>query len=284
MKIMRWREIGGDGACRASASHLCGRVAFPLHRHDFSEVFWITGGSGTHRINGEKHALRAGVLVFVRPDDTHSFHSDANGVLVENLVIRPRILDDIRRRYFLKNDTVCWGSAARVPEHYEVSSSQLQQLHAGFHQLSFRPKDVFQTERFLLNLLHLVHFEAVPVDTGQRSAGSELPGWLAKALAVWPAGREHFVEGTAGLARLAGRSPEHVARVMRACTGRTPSDCLNTARMTYAARQLEVTDRKILDIAMDCGFDSLGHFYSVFQREHGCPPRVYRMKFQPRPI
>ena len=111
-----------------------------------------------------------------------------------------------------------------------------------------------------------------------------MPGWLAAALTRWRGEVKHLEEGTTALARLACRSPEHVARTLREYTGRTPTDCLNEARMNHAAQQLAVTDRKILDIAMECGFDSLGHFYSVFRKAQGCAPRAYRMRFQPRPI
>lgn len=283
MKTIRWRDIGAGGDCRATSGRLCGPDAFPLHRHDFPEVFWVTHGSGTHRINGEERPLHAGVLVLMRPADAHGFSSDSAGILVENVAIRPGVLDGVRRRYFLNDDKFWNRPDARVPEHYELVPDQLQQMKAAFQQLSFGPQQSFHAGRFLMNLLHLVHFEPSSVDARRRAAHPGLPDWLANALAIWPEAR-HFADGTAALARLAGRSPEHVARVMRACTGRTPTEWLNEERMNHAAKQLEVTDRKVLDIAMDCGFDSLGHFYSVFQREHGCPPRAYRMRFQPRPI
>jgi AraC family cel operon transcriptional repressor len=160
---------------------------------------------------------------------------------------------------------------------------QLRRLQTLFDELGSGPWNIFATERFLLNLFHVIP-PATQVVSAERTSRPPMPDWLVIGLARWRGEVKHFGGGTATLAQLAGRSPEHVARTLRECTGRTPTDCLNEMRMRYAAQQLAVTNRKILDIAMECGFDSLGHFYSLFHEAQGCPPRAYRMRFQPRPI
>jgi|GEM_PF-521542 len=282
VKIFHWSEIGGTDACRPTSSLLRGPDAFPLHRHDFPEVFWVARGLGTHRINGAEQPLAAGTLVLMRPADAHAFRSDARGVLVRNIAIRPDALAHLKRRYFLHDDTFWNGRVARTPLHHALDVDQLQRLETAFDELSAGPWNPFTAERFLLNLFYIIRPAQRPA---AGNAHPDMPGWLASALARWKNDVKHFGEGgTAALARLACRSPEHVARTLRDCTGRTPTDFLNETRMNYAAQQLAVTDRKIIDIAMECGFQSLGHFYSIFRGAMGCAPRSYRMRFQPRPI
>jgi quercetin dioxygenase-like cupin family protein len=53
---------------RANVSRLRGQVAFPLHWHDFPEVFWVSEGTGMHQINGQEHALGPGSLMSVTPE------------------------------------------------------------------------------------------------------------------------------------------------------------------------------------------------------------------------
>lgn len=284
MKIFRWREIGTGHPYRAGSGLLCGPRAFPVHYHDFPEVFWIAHGTGTHWINGEEHPLQAGTLVMMRPRDTHGFRSDKKGVLVNNMALQPEILAHVKRRYFRLDDGFWNGNKAPIPRHHTLPPDTLKRLNAAFEQLCLGPGDLFHVERFLLNLLHLIRSESHSAEALQMASYPGLPGWLADALARWGTHPGHFAEGTPALARLAGRSPEHVARVLHAATGRTPTDWLNGLRMKYAAKQLEVTNRKVLDIALECGFGSLGHFYAVFQKAHHCAPRAYRMRFQPRPI
>lgn len=284
MQTLRWAEIGGTGRVRVSSRLLCGRHAFPVHRHDFPEVFWITRGSGIHRINGEERPIHRGVIVFIRSRDTHGFSSDAQGVVVQNIAIHPSTVDFLKRRYFLHDDSFWNGSAVPVPHHYEVGSDQLDTLQESFHQLSLAPADIFHAERFLLNLLHQLHVAPRLAESQTLQGCHDLPGWLAHALTRWRSDVRYLSEGTPTLARLAGRSSDHVSRVLRECTGRTPTDWLNAMRIHHAAKQLEVTNRGILDISMECGFSSLGYFYTVFQQAHGCAPGVYRRRLLSPPI
>ncbi|MBC8009733.1 MAG: helix-turn-helix transcriptional regulator, partial [Burkholderiales bacterium] len=99
--------------------------------------------------------------------------------------------------------------------------------------------------------------------------------WLSDACAAIQEPR-HFVGGTPALARLAGRSPEHLAREMRRHLRRTPTDVVNAARLTHAAQQLATTSRPIIDIAGECGFEGLGHFYKLFHARYATSPLRYR--------
>jgi AraC family cel operon transcriptional repressor len=47
--------------------------------------------------------------------------------------------------------------------------------------------------------------------------------------------------------------------------------------MTPARRQLEMGDREIVEIALDCGIENLSHFHALFRRETGTTPRAYRL-------
>jgi AraC family cel operon transcriptional repressor len=68
-----------------------------------------------------------------------------------------------------------------------------------------------------------------------------------------------------------------VARCARHHLGTTPTDYVNGIRMTYAMWQLEMADRGILDIALDCGIENLSHFYNLFRAQTGTTPRHYRL-------
>jgi AraC family cel operon transcriptional repressor len=46
---------------------------FLLHGHDFYEIFITVNKKIVHMVNGEKQHLAVGSMVFVRPDDIHSY-------------------------------------------------------------------------------------------------------------------------------------------------------------------------------------------------------------------
>ena len=112
--------------------------------------------------------------------------------------------------------------------------------------MSAAPRDVFHIERFLLNLL------AELLRERDDAAAEGAPDWLAQACRAIRE-RENFSGGVERFLALCGRSREHAARTVRQLMGTTPTAYVNGIRMTYARRQLEMGDREILDIALDCG-------------------------------
>lgn len=48
---------------------------YPVHTHDFYEIVFIGRGKGTHCINGRQQILSDGSMVFIRPEDVHSFRA-----------------------------------------------------------------------------------------------------------------------------------------------------------------------------------------------------------------
>ena len=108
-------------------------------------------------------------------------------------------------------------------------------------------------------------------------AAPAAPGWLRAALTKL-AEPPHFLAGPRGLARLAGRCPEHVNRALRQHYGLTATEAVNRARLDHAARLLRVGAGEIADVALDCGFNNLGHFYELFGARFDQTPRAYRRR------
>lgn len=81
-----------------------------------------------------------------------------------------------------------------------------------------------------------------------------------------------------GLASLAGLNHDHFGKAFRIFTGKKIQDYINDLRVKSAAVMLRETDRKIIDIAFDSGFESLRTFNRAFTRSLGIAPNEYRKK------
>lgn len=66
------------------------------------------------------------------------------------------------------------------------------------------------------------------------------------------------------------------ARQFKKNSGRTFSEFLNRLRIQAACRDLQETDRSVLEIAMHSGFTQLSFFNRLFRRVMKCSPREYR--------
>ncbi|WP_265494921.1 AraC family ligand binding domain-containing protein, partial [Providencia heimbachae] len=51
---------------------------FPEHTHDFSEIFLVTQGIGTHVLNGRPYTLCPGMVCYIKSSDYHLFENVAN--------------------------------------------------------------------------------------------------------------------------------------------------------------------------------------------------------------
>lgn len=82
--------------------------------------------------------------------------------------------------------------------------------------------------------------------------------------------------GVADVAEAAGLSQGHATALFKQMLGRTIMGHIKDMRIVHARMLLVETDRKILTIAMECGFGSLSSFYQCFQNYAGTSPVAFR--------
>jgi AraC-like DNA-binding protein len=80
------------------------------------------------------------------------------------------------------------------------------------------------------------------------------------------------------LARAAGASRTILVERFTHFLGQPPLAYLARWRHQLAARLLETSDRKVLQVAMDVGYESEAAFSRAFRREFGVPPARYRRR------
>ena len=78
------------------------------------------------------------------------------------------------------------------------------------------------------------------------------------------------------ISRKAGLSKWHFQRIFRAMVGDTVKEYITLRRLSIAAYELVNTDKKVLDIALACEFDSHEVFTRAFQRVFGATPSDFR--------
>ncbi len=260
-------------AFAVSRPSLRGRIAYPSHDHDFGEVFWVEKGEGIQVVNGLKQAMGPGDCYFIRPWDRHSFHTRGNrSFQIINIAFQWHHLGNLRERYFAGDNTV-YGEGGSHPKHFKLGDGQLQWGREAFLFLFKSPRTAFPIERFLMNLFAELGAMSFRRDFLSPAA----PVWLRRAWETIEANDKMLAGGVGAFCRLCGRSAEHVSREFRRHGGTTLSKSISNLRMAHAAALLAGTDREILEISAECGFESLSHFYACFRDTYGEPPRRYRL-------
>lgn len=110
------------------------------------------------------------------------------------------------------------------------------------------------------------------------AAHSRQHEYVEKFLAVCNYITNHCTENitTEDLARLAGFSKFHFARLFKQFTNISCYEYLTQKRIAYAEQLLIEPDISITQVAMQSGFNSLSTFNRVFKTQKGCTPSEYK--------
>jgi AraC family cel operon transcriptional repressor len=224
-----------------------------------------------HHINHGKRVLRKGTLVLVTDTDIHAFSADTGKtLLIANLAFPRRLWKEVCTRYFPDE---------KDPMQLPVAAREISLRHEDFLTLERQSQRLKSASRsrarldlFLLEILFLMRHPTV-LETPRPA----VPDWL-NAACEGIKKTELLPQGLKAFYRIAGRSPDHVARACRAHLGVSPTEVVNAARLEFAATRLCGTDDPILEVAHDCGLPNLAHFYKLFVARFGTTPRRYRLQ------
>lgn len=78
------------------------------------------------------------------------------------------------------------------------------------------------------------------------------------------------------LCALSHFSRSFLIKIFKENTGKTPTEYINRYRLQISCEMLSETEKSILDIALDCGFPSVGYFIRCFKLQFGITPGQYR--------
>ena len=270
-RIIRWNyDFATDDITHIACIRLENNKTTGFHSHDFVETFWVIEGQCTHIVNGVTEKLHEGDFFLMRPSDIHNLSTGRNEKCnFVNLAFLPGILDNLANEYdspLLKK----WLQAGGQPMKFSLSHSFRQWIDAAVNDLFNNKHSLLVLCRFLLNLI----FELEGLENNQFR---NCPEWLRNAC-LEVQNVKYFSLGSKALAEISGYTEEHVARTLKKYAGLTPSQVVNSARMDYAAASLATTSRCVTEIAFDCGFESLSHFFVCFKKQFHMTPRQYRIK------
>ncbi len=246
------------------------------HNHDFFEFFLVTSGKFIHCFFGRPSVLGPGTLCLLHPENIHYFKKDpacpaahliniafSKEIFQEAFGFLGNIFLDLRKDRFLYKEIA-------EKKTWMLLLSQCQEL------LDYFPNDTFYQQALLKQTLI-----DVMMTLREDKALSErtIPLWLLKATQEMHK-MENFVEGLKRFIKIAGKSQEHLSRMCQRYFSQSPTEYINKIRLKYAVNELTSTQKAVIDIAYDAGFNNLAYFYRLFKRLYQQSPLVYRRRAQ----
>ncbi len=254
------------------------------HSHDFYEMIFVLAGSALHGINGNPTQLGAGDLILLRPGDWHYIRFETGRRL--HYINIATDADLWRRFHTLVSDAalpaapVVRSATERIAGTGagEACQAAFQRALAAFQDKDAKPLTL-RTEACLLLAILAPYLLGNAWQTGRSDAEAlpnDAPPWLAGACKTLRHDPNALRLGLPAFVDCAGVTRTHLARVLKAATGQTPTEYINGLRLERAAGLLTTTTLSILDIADDCGFEQATYFYRLFRARFRTTPHAYR--------
>jgi len=272
LKILSWTDYDGvDEEFHATKLNPRIKTFIQPHGHSFSELIFIEKGWCVQELNGKKTMLPRGSLVLLRPTiDIHSFHEYSDGVSIIRISIKQSTIEFLSSRYF-KSNKVFWGEHNLHPKIMLLNEKQILWMSLAYKNLTKSQKSLLAIERFLLGLIDEV---LLHVKTGEKLLEKE---WIIKAYDKLQ-DPEYFHNGVRDISEFINRTPEHLCRMLKKHFGKTTTQIIQEAKISYACEQLAFSRKDIVDIAYECGLQSISYFYALFLKSTGTTPLEYRKR------
>ncbi len=256
-------------------SHHAADFRMQVSQHQAAEVFYVLGGAGVFELEDRPVPCVAGDVMVVPVNHRHRIEDNRKKPLsLYGVRIHPAVWQcdrDIER---------CL-SPGRMPRDQMMSlqvRAEVRRLL--FEQTCCRPGYAGMMVGLALQLLALLarsrHSGSTAAHAEARSSSS-----LRESVAAYVAelNRKFFEPAKIDMiARQLGMSRRRFTELFREITGTSWSDYLRGLRVDHSKQLLLETNRSVLSIAFESGFEDLSSFYRAFQRQEGTSPHRWRQQ------
>lgn len=253
-----------------------------LHWHNELEICHVKQGTGKYLINGNEYSFKPGDVFIINNDEIHLAFDD------ENLIMRvilfgssilwaggPNLLDYEYLAPFVETGIRFNKKLSHTHPHIDKVIDVLDEIQNEYD--AKQPKYELMLKTLLMKLMTVIirYFgndfnsnlnEKIKLHDAQKLKD------IAEYLEVNYVNQIRLND----LAQTFKMSISTLCRLFQRFSGISPLEYIICLRVNAAKDMLISTNKKILDIAADCGFTSISSFNKSFKHHTGISPREYR--------
>lgn len=249
------------------------------HVHDFYEILLIAQCSMNFTINNNHLHLKKGDIILVKPGDSHSkkYH-DKEPLKTINLAFTSNIVESLFHYVYGSSDFLNELTQSDELSMCQLSDVENIELQNKISFLDHIPtSDLDKQNRYLRVILVQIVLFLLMGSTNSKKH-NDFPKWLNNILDGLD-DIENLRQGLDYILSSSERTQSHICRTFVKYLDMTPTNYINQKRLNYAANLLAHSDKEIVDIAYEIGFNSVGNFYNLFKKHYGLAPLKYRNKY-----
>lgn len=267
------------------------------HWHEELEIMHFEEGHFFLEVNMEKFSIEEKCLCFLNQGDLHSLGAQAP-CLETAIVFHPRMLSfdfydhvqaellgplcsgDLSLPLLLPHSHPAYQPVYR--EYLEIQSLMSKIPDAKEEKTFFNTSLLSSQLRVKTSLLRIL---AILSDFSLLSQSERSPNHRIESIKkVLSYIHENYTEKIyiRDLAELINVNEQYFCRFFKQAIGKSPAAYVNEVRIKKSVSLLRKTDRPVLEICLDCGFNNLGNFLRAFKKSTDMTPLQYRKNHQAR--
>lgn len=290
-ELLRENRVHGHSLFPVSVypkvDQLNGDSILDCHWHDEMEFIIMEQGSAVFQVDMNVYEVTAGDAIFVGSGEIHAgyllgeercifsaivFDSSwlsgpSYDALQENLFDPLMTKKLIPPRHIKKNTS--WGAAI------------LEYIHRILYDHEVQSRTLEISTKAHLYLIFAEMFEHMQMDEKWASRVTGSPDKIDRIKDALSYIHEHYSENIKlkDLAAHLNMSEGHFCRFFKRTVQKSPIDYINHYRIQKACKLLENTNSKVVDIALEVGFEHLSYFITLFKKQKKMTPSQYRKLF-----
>ena len=261
----------------------------PPHTHDFVELVYVAKGTAKHVMGGRDYRLAAGDVFVLEPNVYHSYEgSDAEETVVYNVLFDmgllrneiamlqqlPSFVDFFYLAPFLRqNEAFVPYTALKERERIHLEFN-LNTLLTEYREKADGYSLIIKT-RLIECLVLLSRYRQ---EYGRAEGTPRNDDAYIDTITKFVERHYNQPLSLEQVSRIGGMSVSSFTAKFRAAHGRSFVEYKQAAQIREACRLLAATDRKVLDVAHETGFNDISFFNKVFRKHTGLSPRAYRQR------
>lgn len=252
-----------------------------FHYHDCLELNIVERGEGNYIINGKKYPILPGDIFVINNKEPHMAVHGTDFSLTA-LVFDIQLLwrNKGLRQFLMPFLSRSEGFSHRIAND-NLYYMKMKQLFAEI-AAEYQKKEIgWRTAAeslltYLLTLIYRYYQQRQGLDERNEDFHKE----FMRICAVLEYIGDHFKEKITleQLSRLVCLSPHYLCKCFRKITGKTIFEYIEQMRIQYSCYLLPSTDKSIMEIALESGFNSVSYYNRIFRKYMELTPRQYRQR------
>ena len=237
---------------------------YPPMFHSHLELIYVISGEISMNIDGHSRRLKEGEMSVLFPYIVHSYEN-APETEIYIMLFEPQIVGSFEEELGSQKPAFPFYADARP---LEPLFERIVELASSGDSVGFKTACSYLQAAVgeLLAVMPLCEIDAVAEN-------------MTKPILLYCS--EHFSDGDISIKKVADElyiSKSYVSKVFSSKLKYGFREYVNELRISEAKKLLKKTDRKIVDIMLDCGFKNQSSFNRIFSDICGISPKEYRQK------